>query len=429
MKRESKQTEIGDIPFDWEVVSLGQISQRIKDKNDGAEHEILTISAKTGFVRQADRYSRYMAGKSVENYTLLKQGEFSYNKGNSLTYPFGCIYRLDDYIQALVPNVYISFRLIETINSEFFKHLFLEGTFIARLKRYITSGVRGNGLLNVNSEDFFSLELALPPLQEQQKIAEVLSALDEKLDVMDEQIAQTQELKKGLMQHLLTKGIGHTAFKESLLGEIPESWEVVRGEDISSLITKGASPGWQGFDYTEKGLLFVTSENVKDGRLDISKPKFLPLGFNKKVAKSQLKNGDILLNIVGASIGRTCIYESQYEFANVNQAVCVLRSNSKALSGFLLHYLQSPDTIKRLLGTQAGSARQNLSLSDIRAFMVALPSLSEQRHIAEILATVDDKMQVLTDKKSKYQELKYGLMQQLFTGQHRVRVAAELATI
>jgi type I restriction enzyme S subunit len=281
----------------------------------------------------------------------------------------------------------------------------------------------GSTVKGIRLEVLKGLDFLLPPLSEQRKIAEILSTVDEKMAVIDEQLAQTQELKKGLMQRLLTKGIGHTTFKDSPLGEIPESWEVVRGENISSLISKGASPGWQGFDYTDEGLLFVTSENVKEGRLDISKPKFLPVGFNKKVAKSQLKNGDILINIVGASIGRACIYESQYEFANVNQAVCVLRSNSNVLNSFLLHSLQSPETIKRLLVTQAGSARQNLSLSDIRAFMVILPPLPEQRQIAEILTTVDDKLQVLTDKKAQYQELKRGLMQQLLTGQLRVQVA------
>ena len=423
MKKGMKQTEIGPIPADWTLVALGDISERVKAKNDGGEYEILTISAKIGFVRQADKYSRYMAGKSVENYTLLKRGEFAYNKGNSLTYPFGCIYRLDDHEEALVPNVYISLKLHNGADSEFFKHLFLQGDFIGRLEKYITSGVRGNGLLNVNAQDFFSLKLALPPLPEQQKIAEILSTVDEQIANIDEQLAQTQELKKGLMQRLLTKGIGHMAFKDSPLGRVPEGWSVSLGEEIASLITKGASPGWQGFDYSASGLLFVTSENVKDGWLDLSSPKFLPVEFNRVVAKSELKAGDLLLNIVGASIGRVCLYQSSYPVANVNQAVCVFRANECTLPKFLLYTFQSPDTLKRLLGTQAGSARQNLSLSDIRSFNILLPPLSEQHQIAEVLSTVDDKLGVLAEKKTHYQTLKKGLMQQLLTGQRRVRMA------
>jgi type I restriction enzyme, S subunit len=98
------------------------------------------------------------------------------------------------------------------------------------------------------------------------------------------------------------------AFKKTEIGEIPCDWEIKLGSDLSERITKGASPRWQGFAYQDYGVLFVTSENVRDGWLDISEPKYLPFSFSEKQKNSQLSNGDILINIVGASIGRACIF-------------------------------------------------------------------------------------------------------------------------
>jgi len=75
---------------------------------------------------------------------------------------------------------------------------------------------------------------------------------------------------------------------------VPNGWNQLKGKEITSKITKGSSPKWQGFDYQKEGTLFVTSENVRDGFLDISSPKYLPLEFNQKLKNSQLEKGDIL---------------------------------------------------------------------------------------------------------------------------------------
>jgi type I restriction enzyme S subunit len=108
----------------------------------------MTISAKSGFLLQSDKYSRDMAGRSVENYVVLREGEFAYNKGNSLTAPQGCIFRLDRPT-ALVPHVYICFALKDGLNPAFYAHFFEAGALNPQLARLINSGVRNDGLLNL----------------------------------------------------------------------------------------------------------------------------------------------------------------------------------------------------------------------------------------------------------------------------------------
>ena len=169
-----------------------------------------------------------------------------------------------------------------------------------------------------------------------------------------------------------------------------KGWKEYTGAEISERITKGSSPRWQGFEYQKTGCVFITSENVRDGYLDVSQPKYLPIEFHKKQKNSQLKKNDILINIVGASIGRVCLYDGRFEDANVNQAVCVFRVSEKVSPNFLLYYFQAPYMQSNLLGSKSDSARPNLSLGDFNNFTFFIPPLIEQRKIAAVLRTWDD---------------------------------------
>lgn len=201
---------------------------------------------------------------------------------------------------------------------------------------------------------------------------------------------------------------------------IPSDWEVKKGKNISDKITKGSSPNWQGFKYQDEGVLFVTSENVRDGFLNISKPKFLPFEFNDKLKNSVLCKGDILINIVGASIGRSCVYNID-AIANINQAVCILRPDKTVSREFVSYFLQLPKSIDKLLNTQSDSARPNLTLEDIRNFNFNIPPLPEQRAIAHALSVMDaainKNQQLIAQKELR----KKWLMQNLLTGKKRLK--------
>ncbi len=209
-------------------------------------------------------------------------------------------------------------------------------------------------------------------------------------------------------------------YKKTKFGLIPNDWIIKKGEGLSTKITKGASPKWQGFDYQDNGILFVTSENVREGVLDVTQPKFLPIEFGEKQKNSKLKKGDILINIVGASIGRSCEYDIDVE-ANINQAVCLFRAKSEADKSFIKYYLQSNSVKKRLLGTQTESARPNLSLTDIREFEFVLPTNDKEKlKIASILSTWDKAIELKEKLIEQKKEQKKGLMQKLLTGEVRL---------
>ncbi len=189
---------------EWKFQQINDISNRIQRKTDGNDHPILTISSLSGFVRQDERYSRYMAGKSVENYILLKKGEFAYNKGNSKTYEFGCIFDLKDFETGLVPHVYVCFKLKPGLSHRYFKYLFEADYLKPQLGRLVNTGVRNNGLLNIKPAEFMATKVPVPCLEEQEKIADVLHASSETIRNLQSTIEHLKEEKKALMQQLLT---------------------------------------------------------------------------------------------------------------------------------------------------------------------------------------------------------------------------------
>jgi type I restriction enzyme S subunit len=212
--------------------------------------------------------------------------------------------------------------------------------------------------------------------------------------------------------------INKSGYKKTKVGWLPKEWSIKKGKQLAIKITKGSSPKWQGFNYQNNGILFITSENVRDGYLDVSYPKYLPNEFNNKQKNSIVKYGDLLINIVG-SIGRSCKYILKDETANINQAVCIFRIPDNVLSDFLYYYFQLNTTIRRLISTQTDSARPNLTLFDIGNFDFCIPPDFEQMKIIQILKVFDKSIN--QNVKLIYAKIKFknGLMQKLLSGQVR----------
>lgn len=176
--------------------------------------------------------------------------------------------------------------------------------------------------------------------------------------------------------------------------DLPKTWSCCTLGQLSKLITKGSSPKWQGIEYTgkDKGLLFITSENVGNFRLrKLDELKYVELRFKQIEPRSMLSKGDLLINLVGASIGRTAIFDLDEE-ANINQAVALVRMVDQDIAPsaeFLLMYLNSDAAVEKMLGSRVVTAQPNISLADVSSFSIPLPPLAEQHRI---VAKVDELM-------------------------------------
>ena len=214
---------------------------------------------------------------------------------------------------------------------------------------------------------------------------------------------------------------GGEAQKETEIGLVPESWAVVRVEEYAKTISKGSSPKWQGFDYVEEGVLFVRSQNVGNGVMEWHDKAFLPSEWNEKEKRSILQAGDLLVNLVGASIGRSAVGGPEIKGANCNQAVCFVRLDSKEiLSGFLNGFLLTYEGQAQIHGNKKDIARANLSLQDVRNLLIPKPDINEQLETVTILDAIDRKIDLHRRKRAVLEELFKALLHKLMTGEIRV---------
>jgi len=246
------------------------------------------------------------------------------------------------------------------------------------------------------------LQLAIEgKLVEQDSNDEPASVLIERIIVERDKLVKEKKIKKPKKLEPITE--------DEIPFEIPESWEWIRLDNLCKLITKGSSPKWQGISYVDnEEVLFVTSENVGNNEMLLSKRKYVEFKFNDLQPRSILNKNDILMNIVGASIGRTAIYQSDV-LANINQAVCLIRFMDDSMNlGYMLNFFNSTTCIGFMYDKQVDNARANLSMGNISKFLIPVPPAEEQSRInnkVAYLMSIIDKMEVELKKKQRIVEL------------------------
>ncbi len=214
--------------------------------------------------------------------------------------------------------------------------------------------------------------------------------------------------------------------EEEIPFEIPEHWAWCRLGEICDAITKGSSPNWQGVQYVdspEKGILFITSKNVDSFKIDLTKVTYVEAKFNEIEPRSILKKGDLLTNIVGASIGRTALYELD-EIANINQAVCILRIEHNLINKqFLLNLMNSNFVIELMFKMQFAPGRANLSMGNVANFSIPLPPFYEQERIVakldELMAFCDGLEQSIKESQGYNEMLLQQVLREALLGEKK----------
>ncbi|MDY7227064.1 restriction endonuclease subunit S [Hyalangium rubrum] len=216
------------------------------------------------------------------------------------------------------------------------------------------------------------------------------------------------------------KYVEPVAPETSGLPSLQSGWTWSTIDQLSSVVTKGSSPNWQGFDYCASGVLFVRSQNVGWGSLQLDERVFLPHAFNEKESRSVLADGDVLLNIVGASIGRVALATTELAGANINQAVALIRPVVPSLGAYVLRYLLSPLAQQYIHREKVDVARANFSLADVSEMPVPLPPLSEQQRIifeAESRLSVGDAIELtLMSNETRATRLRQAVLKTAFEG-------------
>jgi type I restriction enzyme, S subunit len=253
----------------------------------------------------------------------------------------------------------------------------------------------------INKKTFSNVSIPVPPINEQRKIAAILSSVDEAIEKTEAIIEQTEKVKKGLMQQLLTKGIGHTKFKKTEIGEIPEEWEVKRLEEICE-IRYGKSPKGVKVEYSDYPIM-GTSGHV---------------GY----AKEFLFSGPMILVGRKGTIDKPIYIERDCWI--IDTAYGLFTDQTKVSLKWLYYFLTSYD----LASLNEATGVPSLNRNNLYSIKVPLPPLKEQNKMSNILTSIEQKIETEKEKLSIINEIKKGLMQSLLTGKVRVKVDDEVVS-
>jgi len=218
----------------------------------------------------------------------------------------------------------------------------------------------------------------------------------------------------------LTKGIGHTEFKDSAVGRIPVEWEVDNLQDCCDLMTNGYVGATRDL-YQDTGVPYILCQNIKPNKFVDKIYKFVKPAFHNKNKRSHLKSGDVLTVQTGAGNGETCVTPEKYEGANCH-ALIISRTKSEVLNpSFLCEYLNSDSGKNRINIISTGGAHPHLNTTELRKEKIPLPSLKEQKKISSILTSIDNNIEQKQTKLTQTKNLKKSLMADLLTGRVRVK--------
>lgn len=430
-----KETAIGWIPADWSVAQVRELaevdSESLSNKTaaDFSFHYISLGDVESGkLVSGWDQITFSEAPSRARRIVKAADILFATVRPNLKGHYFAR--RADGNVIASTGFSVVRARAGEVSPEFLYQSLLSEG-----VDGQIEKLTVGSNYPAVNSADVKGLLLPAPPLAEQQKIAAILTAVDDKLDVIARQIESTQTLKRGLMQTLFSQGLGtqdadgiwgpHTEFKDSELGQVPIEWEVCTLDSVAT-VERGKFSARPRNDprYFENGNIpFIQTGDVASATRYVECASQYLNEDGLKVSKQF--PADTIFITIAANIGDVAIARIPMTCPD---SLVGIRATSATCDNTWLYYLLANN--KDYFDSQSTqNAQKNINLQVLKPFKFPMPTLKEQQQVAGVLTALDDKFDVLISRQTHYQTLKCGLMQKLLTGEWRVKPDAAEAVV
>ena len=296
------------------------------------------------------------------------------------------------------PDSLVAIQPLENIANTHFLNNLLE-----LKKEYLDSQATQNAQKNINLQVLKPLELVIPNYQEQTKIAEFLSAVDDKISQLSRELELLNQYKKGVMQKIFSQEI---RFKNEN-GEDFGEWEEVPLNFVCD-VRDGTHDSPK---YVKKGYPLVTSKNLKDGKLDLTDISLISqTDFDNINKRSKVHTGDIIFGMIGTIGNPVLLKESNFAIKNV----ALIKEKDELLNKFLIHFLNSSLFDRQVKVLNVGNTQKFLSLNQIRNLSVPKPTIQEQEKIAEFLTAIDERIDHTTAQLTHTKQWKKGLLQQMF---------------
>lgn len=418
-----KETDIGVVPIEWDVITLSDIGQFRKGRGIKKDEVLLEGlpcirygEIYTTYNNLVKKANSFISKETAKDSMLIEKNEIVFAGSGETIEDIGkaVVYLNDE--PCYVGGDTIIMKPTAKINSIFLSY-YLATNNVTKQKRKIG---QGNSVVHIYVEGVKSIKVVIPSQPEQQQIAEILVAIDEHIEKLDKIVEDYQRLKKGIMKKLLSEGIGHIEFINTEIGTIPKEWEVKRICDVAPFISNGfvgtASPY-----YTEdtNGTFYLMGNNIRENCIDKTSLVRIKNEFVEKYPKSKVYEGD-MLTVQSGHIGTSCIVTKEFDNSNCH-AVIITRFNKDIISSdYVAYYLNSDIGKAKLRSIFVGTTIKHINTKDLRVFQIPVPSLVEQKQIVSILSELDNRIELYQQEREDFIQLKKALMEQLLTGKIRV---------
>lgn len=424
------------IPEGWEIAKVGDAivsadggvsvnsENRVKNHH---EYGVLKTSSVFDGHFSPNEHKAILPSEMERTSTSPKQDHIIFSRMNTplLVGQSGYVHK--DYDDLFLPDRLWQLKVNKKYSSKWLSYVLRE-QYVAKM---ITDAATGtsNSMKNIAKPNLMAIPINCPPLPEQQKIAAILTSVDEVIEKTQAQIDKLKDLKSGMMQELLTKGVGikqgekympHTEFKDSPVGRIPKSWEVVklgdtgkwRGGGTPSKTNKefwsGSIP-WVSPKDMKLDLISRTQDHVSAKAIKESSTNLIPKGSLLMVVRSGILQHTLPVAIAGCDL-------------TVNQDIKALTVSERYDTRFIFHYLKAHNHKVLRATLKAGNTVESIDFNEFSKFVIPSPPFEEQVKIADLVDSVANKISSKVSKLNQTSNLKKALMQDLLTGKVRVKV-------
>ena len=383
-------SEFKNLPSEWKVMRLGDVAEKsiLKNRNNLIKL-VLSNSAIDGLVAQNEYFDKDIANKeNIQDYYIVDLGDFVYNPRISQSAPTGPINR-NMLSKGIVSPLYTVFTVQDEILAKFLAYFFKTIVWQNQVKSVANYGARYDRI-NITDNAFFSLKILLPPLDEQEKIAEILSTWDEAINLTINLIESKKQFKKALMQNLLTAKIRFPQFK----GE----WKFTK---LGNLL-----------DYEQPTQYLVSDENYDNGfgTPVLTAGKTFILGYTNETKGIFQDN----LPVIIFDDFTTATQFVNFPFKVKSSAMKILKQKNTMVNIRLVYEMMQMINF-------VASDHKRYWISEFQDLEIKLPNLNEQQKIAEVLTACDDEINLLNLKLENLKKQKQGLMQKLLSGKVRAK--------
>ena len=411
-----KKTKVGIVPVEWEDTHFSELF--IEKKNvtsDFEKYPLYSLTIEEGVVPKSERYERSHLVKKDDIFKIVSENDFVYNPMNVR---FGALARYKGQEDVSVSGYYDIFSVKESVSKEYMENFLLSEPMINYYNRVSTGSLKEKQ--RVHFSQFLDFVLPIPPLPEQQKIAEILSTQDKLIELQEKKIEQLKELKKAYLQKMFPKK--GSKYPELRFKGFTDPWEQRK---LSEICTMHARIGWQNLrtsEFLDSGDYYlITGTDFVDGRINLSTCHYVEKDRFEQDKKIQIKNGSILITKDG-TLGKVAFVENLDKPATLNAGVFNVEIIENDVDNrYLFQYLKAPFLMDYVNSKATGGTIKHLNQSILVDFPVQMPESAEQQKIGAYFSRLDHLITLHQRKSEQEKQKKKALMQLLLTGKVRCK--------